>query len=153
MSTDQYDVVILGSGNAGMGVTVETRKAGLSVAMVEYRELGGTCPNRGCTPKKILVAAGHALDEIERAAAHHIAVGKPRLDWAALIDREKNMISPLPDSFAELMRERGVECCMAVRHLPARTRCEWADAPSKPSTSSSPPARSRVNCRSTAPSI
>jgi glutathione reductase (NADPH) len=106
---DKYDVVILGSGNAGMGVTVETRKAGLSVAMVEYRELGGTCPNRGCTPKKILVAAGQALDAIERAPAHHIAVGKPRLDWAALIEREKKMIAPLPDSFAKLMRERGVE--------------------------------------------
>ena len=37
MSSDKYDVVILGGGNAGMGVTVETRKAGLSVAMVEYR--------------------------------------------------------------------------------------------------------------------
>jgi glutathione reductase (NADPH) len=109
MSSDKYDVVILGGGNAGMGVTVDTRKAGLSVAMVEYRELGGTCPNRGCTPKKILVAAGHVLDEIERAPAHHIAVGKPRLDWAALIDREKKMIAHLPDSFAKQMAERGVE--------------------------------------------
>jgi glutathione reductase (NADPH) len=109
MSSDKYDVVILGSGNGGMGVTVETRKAGLSVAMVEYREIGGTCPNRGCTPKKILVAAGQALDAIERAPAHHICVGKPRLDWAALIDREKKLIGPLPDSFAKLMSERGVE--------------------------------------------
>ena len=109
MSSDKYDVVILGGGNGGMGVTIDTRKAGLSVAMVEYREMGGTCPNRGCTPKKILVAAGHALDEIDRASAHHIAVGKPRLDWAALIDREKNMIGPLPDSFAKLMAERGVD--------------------------------------------
>ena len=109
MSSDKYDVVILGGGNAGMGVTVDTRKAGLSVAMVEYRELGGTCPNRGCTPKKILVAAGHVLDEIERASAHHVSVGKPRLEWAALIDREKKMIAHLPDSFAKLMAERGLE--------------------------------------------
>lgn len=109
MSGDKYDVVILGGGNGGMGVTIATRKAGLSVAMVEYREMGGTCPNRGCTPKKILVAAGHVLDEIERAPAHHISVGKPRLDWAALIEREKKMIGPLPDSFARLMAERGVD--------------------------------------------
>ena len=52
MSTENYDVLILGGGNAGMGVTVATRAAGLSVAMVEARDLGGTCPNRGCTPKK-----------------------------------------------------------------------------------------------------
>src|SRR5579862_9389171 len=103
MAKDQYDVVILGGGNAGIGVTVATRKAGMSVALVEDRELGGTCPNRGCTPKKILVAAAHALDEIERASAHCIMVDKPRLDWAGLIDREKKMISHLPGSFANLM--------------------------------------------------
>ncbi|WFP76073.1 FAD-dependent oxidoreductase [Mesorhizobium sp. WSM4906] len=67
---EKYDVVILGGGNAGMGVTVATRAAGLSVAMVEARDLGGTCPNRGCTPKKVLVAAAHALDEIDRAGSH-----------------------------------------------------------------------------------
>src|SRR5262249_43044631 len=109
MSTDGYDVLILGGGNAGMGVTVPTRAAGLSVAMVEARDLGGTCPNRGCTPKKVLVAAGHALDEIERAGAHCIFVGKPRLDWAALIDREKRMISHIPGALGRLMADRGVE--------------------------------------------
>ncbi|MGB6536728.1 MAG: NAD(P)/FAD-dependent oxidoreductase [Xanthobacteraceae bacterium] len=109
MDGGQYDVLILGGGNAGMGVTVPTRKAGLSVALVEDRELGGTCPNRGCTPKKILVAAGHALDEIERASALCISVAKPRLDWTRLIDREKDMIRHLPASFAKLMAERGVE--------------------------------------------
>ena len=82
--------MILGGGNAGMGVTVATREAGLKVAMIEPDLLGGTCPNRGCMPKKVLVAAAHALDEIDRAKAHHIHIGKPSLDWAALIDREKD---------------------------------------------------------------
>src|SRR5713101_8768099 len=109
MNTERYDVVILGGGNAAMGVTVRTREAGLSVAMIEMRDLGGTCPNRGCMPKKVLVAAAHALDEIERAEAHHIAVGRPSLDWAALIDREKAMIAGIPASLGELMKRRGVE--------------------------------------------
>jgi glutathione reductase (NADPH) len=92
-----------------MGVTVATREAGLNVAMVEPDLLGGTCPNRGCMPKKVLVAAAHALDEIERAKAHHIAVGEPTLDWTAMIDREKAMIRNIPASLAELMNKRGVE--------------------------------------------
>lgn len=106
--TRNFDVVILGGGNAGMGVTVATREAGLAVAMIEPGPLGGTCPNRGCMPKKVLVAAAHALDEIARAGAHHIAVGKPVLDWAALIEREKAMIRPLPASLEESMHRRGV---------------------------------------------
>lgn len=109
MPAKSYDVLVLGGGNAGMGVTAPTRKAGLSVALVEQDLLGGTCPNRGCTPKKILVAAAHSLHEIERAKAHCISVGKPRLDWAGLIDREKQMISHLPESFARAMHKRGVE--------------------------------------------
>jgi glutathione reductase (NADPH) len=109
MPTRNFDVVILGGGNAGMGVTVATREAGLSVAMIEPDLLGGTCPNRGCMPKKVLVAAGHALDEIERAKTHHITVGKPTLDWPALIEREKAMIRGIPDSLANLMSRRGVE--------------------------------------------
>jgi glutathione reductase (NADPH) len=109
MATRSLDVVILGGGNAGMGVTVATREAGLNVAMIEPDLLGGTCPNRGCMPKKVLVAAAHALDEIERAKAHHIAVGKPNLDWAALIDREKAMIAGIPGSLLDLMNRRGVE--------------------------------------------
>jgi glutathione reductase (NADPH) len=113
MPTRSFDVVILGGGNAGMGVTVATREAGLNVAMLEPDLLGGTCPNRGCMPKKVLVAAAHALDEIERAKAHHIAVGKPSLDWAALIDREKAMIAGIPASLAELMNRRGIEVIRA----------------------------------------
>jgi glutathione reductase (NADPH) len=109
MAARSFDVVILGGGNAGMGVTVATREAELKVAMIEPDLLGGTCPNRGCVPKKVLVAAAHALDEIERAKAHHITVGKPSLDWAALIDREKAMIRGIPVSLGELMNRRGVE--------------------------------------------
>ena len=104
-----YDVVIVGGGNAAFGVTVPTRKAGLKVVMIEDRDLGGTCPNRGCTPKKALVAAAHALHEIGQAHVHCISVGKPTLDWAALIDREKEMIAGIPDSLAETLQERGVE--------------------------------------------
>src|SRR6201986_5167819 len=109
MKPDQFDVVIIGGGNPGIGVTGPARRAGLSVAMIEARDLGGTCPNRGCTPKKVLVAAGHALHEIERAGVHKIAVGKPTLDWAALIDREKDLIKDIPANLARSMAHRRVE--------------------------------------------
>jgi glutathione reductase (NADPH) len=108
MTAEQFDVVILGGGNASIGVTSPARRAGMSVALIEARDLGGTCPNRGCTPKKILVAAGHALHEIERAGIHKIAVGKPKLDWASLIEREKDMIKDIPANLARAMEKREV---------------------------------------------
>src|SRR6266403_698041 len=133
MRNEQFDVVILGGGNAGIGVTGPVRRAGLSVAMIESHDLGGTCPNRGCTPKQVLVAAGHALHEIERASVHHISVGRPKLDWAALIDREKDLIKDIPANLARSMAHREVEVieghavftgpntvCVGDRHLEAK---------------------------------
>lgn len=109
MTQTHYDVLVIGGGNAGFGVTVPTREAGLSVALVEPRELGGTCPNRGCTPKKVLVAAGHTLHEIEQARVHGIEVGRPKLDWARLIDREKSLIAPIPAGLENTLKKRGVD--------------------------------------------
>ena len=102
-----YDTLIIGGGNAGFGVSAVVQKAGQKIAFVEERDFGGTCPNRGCTPKKVLVAAAHAMHEIETAQAHSIKVAKPELDWPGLIRREKDMISFIPDAMADLAAKRG----------------------------------------------
>ncbi len=104
---DRYDVIILGGGNAGFGVSAIAQEAGKKLAFVEEWDFGGTCPNRGCTPKKFLVAAAHALHEIELASAHCITVGKPKLDWAGLIQRTKSMVSGVPGGMAGLAEKRG----------------------------------------------
>lgn len=104
---DTYDIIIIGGGNAGFGVSAVAHPAGKSIAFIEEWDFGGTCPNRGCTPKKVLVAAGHALHEIELAATHGIDVGKPKLDWGKLIRREKDMIGFIPDAMAATASKRG----------------------------------------------
>jgi glutathione reductase (NADPH) len=104
---ETYDIIIIGGGNAGFGVSAVAHAAGKSIAFIEEWDFGGTCPNRGCTPKKVLVAAAHALHEIEIASAHGITVGKPSLDWSKLIRREKDMISFIPDAMASTAEKRG----------------------------------------------
>ena len=104
---ENYDVIIVGGGNAGFGVSAVVHEAGKSIAFIEARDFGGTCPNRGCTPKKVLVAAAHALHEIEQAPIHAIEVGTPKLDWAKLIGREKEMIGFIPDAMQDLAEKRG----------------------------------------------
>ncbi len=103
----RYDIVIVGAGNAGFGVSQVAHEAGKSIAFVEPDLFGGTCPNRGCTPKKILVAAAMALDEIARASVHGIEVGSARLDWKRLIERKREMIADLPKNLEATARARG----------------------------------------------
>ena len=106
MASDSYDVLILGCGNAGFGVTVPTRNAGMRVALAEDRHLGGTCPIAAARRKKSWSRPATLLHEIEQAHVHHISVSRPKLDWAALIDREKEMIGEIPDLLAETLQER-----------------------------------------------
>jgi len=103
----KFDIVIIGAGNAGFGVSQVAQAAGKSIAFVESDEFGGTCPNRGCTPKKVLVAAAHAMHEIELAHEHGIDVGPARLDWAKLIERKRDLIDFIPDAMEETARGRG----------------------------------------------
>ena len=107
MST-HFDVLVLGTGNAGMAAAGAARAAGKEVAMVESRDVGGTCPIRGCVPKKVLVAAAQVLDQIERAPAHHIDVGKPVLDWPKLIARKETFVAGVPDDFKKSLDGRGI---------------------------------------------
>ncbi len=115
MSTKRVDVAIIGGGNAGFGVSAVTHEAGKSLAIIEERDFGGTCPNRGCTPKKVLVAAAHALHEIELAPVHGIEVGPAKLDWGKLIDREKSMIDFIPGAMEGVAKKRGEALYGAAR--------------------------------------
>jgi len=104
-----FDLIVLGSGNAGMGAAGVARAAGKTVAMVECRDVGGTCPLRGCVPKKVLVAAAQALHQIELAGIHHIEAGPARLDWPRLVEREQGFVRGVPDEFAKSLENRGIE--------------------------------------------
>jgi len=103
-----YDVLVLGAGNAGMGAAGVARAAGRNVAIVEGRDVGGTCPLRGCVPKKVLVAAAQALHQISLAPVHHIAVGGAKLDWGKLIARERSFVEGVSASFERSVADRGI---------------------------------------------
>jgi pyruvate/2-oxoglutarate dehydrogenase complex dihydrolipoamide dehydrogenase (E3) component len=57
---NQYDVIIIGSGQAGSPLARKMAKAGKETAIIEKRLVGGTCVNDGCTPTKTMVASARA---------------------------------------------------------------------------------------------
>lgn len=105
--THNFDIVIIGGGNAGFAVSKAAHSAGKTVAFIEERDFGGTCPNRGCTPKKVLVAAAQSLHDIALAEVHGITVGPATLDWPTLIKRKNEMISFIPDAMKGVAENRG----------------------------------------------
>ena len=63
--TLHYDVAIIGAGPAGLAAAEDIVAAGKTVVLIEKYLWGGTCPNYGCDPKKILLAAVEAKEHVE----------------------------------------------------------------------------------------
>jgi dihydrolipoamide dehydrogenase len=79
------------------------------VTVVEARELGGTCLNRGCIPTKAMVAGAERLHEARRAAAYGVVVGDVSLDFSAFMARKDAVATQLRDGVAHLLRARKVQ--------------------------------------------
>lgn len=107
--TKEYDLIVLGAGNAGFAPAGMAKEAGQSVLVVEGRDFGGTCALRGCVPKKVLVAAGETLEHIASAAEHKIDAKFNSLDWPALIERKETFVEGVPDMMEGSLTNREID--------------------------------------------
>ena len=71
-STKKYDFLVVGAGSGGLGAARRATMFGKKVAMIENREIGGTCVNVGCVPKKIMYNLANFLDETQLFADYGV---------------------------------------------------------------------------------
>jgi glutathione reductase (NADPH) len=65
-SAKHYDMVVIGAGSGGLGCGRRAAdKYGKKVAMIENRDIGGTCVNVGCVPKKVMFNLASFLEDLE----------------------------------------------------------------------------------------
>ena len=55
--SEKFDVVVIGAGPGGYVAAIKSAKLGMKTAVIEEREVGGTCLNRGCIPAKAMIHA------------------------------------------------------------------------------------------------
>ena len=67
----KFDLIIIGAGRAS-NLATRAGKAGKKVAIIEKSTLGGTCPNRGCVPSKLLLGYAHVANAIKESNRHFI---------------------------------------------------------------------------------
>src|SRR5450755_1922702 len=86
MTEHAVDVVVIGMGPGGEDAAERLAEAGLSVAGVEARLVGGECPYWGCVPSKMMVRAADLLAEGRRIPG---LAGRSQIypDWAPVADR------------------------------------------------------------------
>jgi pyruvate/2-oxoglutarate dehydrogenase complex dihydrolipoamide dehydrogenase (E3) component len=69
-----FDAIVIGAGQAGPSLALRLAGAGMNVALVERKFVGGTCVNTGCTPTKTLVASAYAAHLARRASEYGVAI-------------------------------------------------------------------------------
>ena len=105
-----YDLVVIGAGSGGVRLARMASQAGARVAIVESADLGGTCVNVGCVPKKLFVYGAHVREDIEDARGYGFDVSDDaiRFDWATLRDNKTSEIRRLNDIYRRLIDNAGV---------------------------------------------
>lgn len=88
---EKFDVIIIGSGQAGTPLAKRLSKEGKRIALVESDFVGGTCVNYGCTPTKTLVGSAKVIFQAQNATKYGITLNNNAPDFQ-LINQEKNKV-------------------------------------------------------------
>src|SRR5512145_1133611 len=88
----RVDVLVIGSGQAGVPLATRLAETGEKVLLVERKNLGGTCVNYGCTPTKTMVASARAAHVARRAGRLGVRTGEVRVDLAAVVERKNEVV-------------------------------------------------------------
>ena len=108
MGFEEFDVFVIGTGTAGKSVAKECVAEGLKVAIADNREFGGTCANRGCDPKKVLVGLTEILDRAEKMKGHGISK-MPEFSWKDLMEFKKTFTGAVPAATEKDMKALGIK--------------------------------------------
>ncbi len=107
-----YDLVIIGAGVGGHGAALHAVKCGLKTAIIEAKDMGGTCVNRGCIPSKALLAASGKVRELKDA--HHlenlgIQVSGVGFQREAIADHANNLVSKIRGDLTNSLKRLKVD--------------------------------------------
>src|ERR687891_80361 len=108
---EQFDLVIIGGGNAGYIPAIRASQLGMSVALIEKREgghLGGTCLNVGCIPTKALLQTAHLLHDARNGEDFGIKVGEVEFDYPQAAKRREQVVNQLRRGVQGLMKKNKV---------------------------------------------
>jgi len=119
--SQQYDAVIIGTGQAGPPLAKRLSQAGMSVAIVERGRFGGTCVNTGCIPTKAMVASAYAAHMSRRSVDFGVIVeGEVRVNLTSVYSR-KNAIAERSRAGVERALRGLLRCDVYTAHARLKT--------------------------------
>lgn len=98
-----FDLIVVGAGPGGYPAAIRAAQRGKSVALIDGREAGGTCLNRGCIPSKAMIASAEQFHAISRAKNFGIHVSNPSFDYEKFVTRKDEVVGKIRKSLEGLI--------------------------------------------------
>src|SRR3569832_1043287 len=103
-----FDLIAIGGGSGGLAVAQRAAHYGARCAVVEPGELGGTCVNSGCVPKKVMWHAAELAHTLVAAEDYGFGIQNGSVDWPGLVEARDAYITRLNTMYATRLDEAGI---------------------------------------------
>lgn len=127
--TGMFDVIVIGGGPGGYAAALYGASAGLSVAMVEMEQVGGTCLHRGCIPAKEFLETASVWRTVNSAAEFGVTTSVPSLDFSVSQQRKQSVVDLLTKGLSGVLANRSVTVLAGRGVLTGPGRVEVVDGP------------------------
>ncbi|MBD2295902.1 glutathione-disulfide reductase [Anabaena sphaerica FACHB-251] len=107
--TYDFDLFVIGAGSGGIATARRAAEYGAKVGIAEFDRLGGTCVNRGCVPKKLMVYASHFPELFSDAEGYGWSAVQSSLDWEKMITTVNNEVNRLNGIYQRMLDNSKVE--------------------------------------------
>jgi glutathione reductase (NADPH) len=107
--TYDFDLFVIGAGSGGIASARRAAEYEAKVGIAEFDRLGGTCVNRGCVPKKLMVYASHFPELFSDAKGYGWSAVQSSLDWEKMITTVNNEVIRLNGIYQKMLDNSKVE--------------------------------------------
>ena len=104
-----YQLLIIGAGPGGYVAALHAAKRGLRTAVIENREVGGTCLNRGCIPTKTLLHSSEIIAGINGGEKFGVGAERVHFDMSAIFARKREVSAKLSGGIEGMFRAAKVD--------------------------------------------
>ena len=117
MST--YQLIVIGAGPGGYEAALRAARSGLKTAVIENRQVGGTCLNRGCIPTKALLHTAELAQQAREADLFGVKVSDVAVEIQAMDRRKEEVVDKLRSGIEELFRQQKVDLIRGTGEIAA----------------------------------
>ena len=105
----EYQLIVIGAGPGGYEAAIRAAQLGLTTALIERRDVGGTCLNRGCIPTKAMLHSAQLYREAANFDLFGLHTENTSFDWAKVHQRKNDVVVKLRTGIEQLIKANKID--------------------------------------------